>query len=240
VSDTYSRAWALSWFAAGGVSLGLGRLALRQWVQGMSVAGRFANRTVIVGAGEQGRRLAGYLRRHGDANTRLIGFADDRGGRVPRESEGLRLLGSVDQLIEMIRRDQVDQVIVALPWTADRRLREEMASQGVKRPPKGQYGVGMVFLPRDPASRRATSEILTLLAGRNLYFVDSRTSADTLGYTLARSLGVPAAERQIFLDAEADQASIRGQWLQLLESARRRGAALAIAHPHDDTLEVLA
>ena len=90
VSDTYSRAWALSWFLAGGVGLSLGRLALRRWVQGMSLAGCFANRTVIVGAGEQ----------------------------------GLRLLGSVDQLVEMIRRDQVDQVIVALPWTADRRLRE--------------------------------------------------------------------------------------------------------------------
>src|SRR5256885_1216991 len=33
--------------------------------------------------------------------------------------------------------------------------REEMAKQGVKLPPAGQYGVGMVFLPRDPASRIA-------------------------------------------------------------------------------------
>src|SRR5687767_7865253 len=30
-----------------------------------------------------------------------------------------------------------------------------MAKQGVKLPPAGQYGVGMVFLPRDPASRIA-------------------------------------------------------------------------------------
>jgi glutamate synthase (NADPH/NADH) large chain len=37
----------------------------------------------------------------------------------------------------------------------DRFLREEMAKQGVKLPPAGQYGVGMVFLPRDPASRLA-------------------------------------------------------------------------------------
>jgi glutamate synthase (NADPH) large chain len=37
----------------------------------------------------------------------------------------------------------------------DRYLREEMAKQGVKLPPAGQYGVGMVFLPRDPASRIA-------------------------------------------------------------------------------------
>ena len=37
----------------------------------------------------------------------------------------------------------------------DRFYREEMARQGVKLPPAGQYGVGMVFLPRDPASRIA-------------------------------------------------------------------------------------
>jgi len=37
----------------------------------------------------------------------------------------------------------------------DRFFREEMAKQGVKLPPVGQYGVGMVFLPRDPASRIA-------------------------------------------------------------------------------------
>jgi glutamate synthase (NADPH) large chain len=37
----------------------------------------------------------------------------------------------------------------------DRFFREEMAKQGVKLPAAGQYGVGMVFLPRDPASRFA-------------------------------------------------------------------------------------
>src|SRR4051812_28476124 len=37
----------------------------------------------------------------------------------------------------------------------DRFYREAMAAQGVKLPQAGQYGVGMVFLPRDPASRIA-------------------------------------------------------------------------------------
>ncbi|HEV3007426.1 MAG TPA: glutamate synthase subunit alpha, partial [Burkholderiales bacterium] len=37
----------------------------------------------------------------------------------------------------------------------DKFYREELARQGVKLPPAGQYGVGMVFLPRDPASRIA-------------------------------------------------------------------------------------
>jgi glutamate synthase (NADPH/NADH) large chain len=43
-------------------------------------------------------------------------------------------------------------ILIQIP---DRLLREEMAKQGVKLPPLGQYGVGMVFLPREPASRLA-------------------------------------------------------------------------------------
>ena len=38
---------------------------------------------------------------------------------------------------------------------SDAFFREEMAAQGVKLPPAGQYGIGMVFLPREPASRLA-------------------------------------------------------------------------------------
>jgi len=37
----------------------------------------------------------------------------------------------------------------------DRLFREEMGKQGVHLPPAGQYGVGMVFLPQEPASRFA-------------------------------------------------------------------------------------
>lgn len=124
VSDTYSRSWALSWFVGGSVGLAACRLVLRQWVRSLAIAGRFANRTVIVGAGDQGRRLAGYLQRHGDASTRIIGFVDDRLTRMPKEGDGLPVLGTVDHLVDLIRRDLVDQVIVALPWTADSRLRE--------------------------------------------------------------------------------------------------------------------
>jgi len=43
-------------------------------------------------------------------------------------------------------------ILIQIP---DRLLREEMNKQGVQLPPLGQYGVGMVFLPRDPASRQA-------------------------------------------------------------------------------------
>jgi glutamate synthase (NADPH/NADH) large chain len=43
-------------------------------------------------------------------------------------------------------------ILIQIPDTF---LREEMAKQGVSLPPIGEYGVGMVFLPREPASRLA-------------------------------------------------------------------------------------
>ena len=43
-------------------------------------------------------------------------------------------------------------ILIQLP---DQLFREEMAKQGVTLPPLGEYGVGMVFLPQEPASRLA-------------------------------------------------------------------------------------
>jgi len=43
-------------------------------------------------------------------------------------------------------------ILIQIP---DALFREEMAKQGVVLPPLGEYGVGMVFLPQEPASRFA-------------------------------------------------------------------------------------
>ncbi|HWH46575.1 MAG TPA: glutamate synthase large subunit [Burkholderiales bacterium] len=43
-------------------------------------------------------------------------------------------------------------ILIQIP---DQFFREELARQGIKLPAPGEYGVGMVFLPQEPASRRA-------------------------------------------------------------------------------------
>jgi glutamate synthase (NADPH/NADH) large chain len=43
-------------------------------------------------------------------------------------------------------------ILIQIP---DQLFREEMGEQGVKLPPLGEYGVGMIFLPQEPASRLA-------------------------------------------------------------------------------------
>ncbi len=95
--------------------------------------------------------------------------------------------------------------------------------------------MGSGILPR----AEPMSAVLDVVARQGLFFLDSRTSADTVGYSLARSMGIQAAERQIFLDTERDVAFIRGQFEALLAAARQRGGAIAIGHPYRETLEVL-
>jgi len=92
-------------------------------------------------------------------------------------------------------------------------------------------------LTTDP---RAMETVLKLLAKRHIFFLDSRTSADTLGYQVARSLGVPATERQVFLDGDLAPLAIADEFERLLQIARLNGSAVGIGHPHAVTLEVLA
>jgi polysaccharide deacetylase 2 family uncharacterized protein YibQ len=83
--------------------------------------------------------------------------------------------------------------------------------------------------------------VLGVLAERGLFFLDSRTSAETVGYKVAIGLGIPAAERQVFLDdGEPGAEAVHVQFERLLAMARARGAAIAIGHPHPETLAALA
>ena len=73
----------------------------------------------------------------------------------------------------------------------------------------------------------------------SLFFVDSRTTDETVAGDLAHKHGVPTVERNIFLDNDQDPEAIRRQFHQLLDVARRQGTALGIGHPHATTLMVL-
>jgi polysaccharide deacetylase 2 family uncharacterized protein YibQ len=77
------------------------------------------------------------------------------------------------------------------------------------------------------------------LRDRRMFFVDSRTTPDSVAAAIARQSGVPALERDVFLDADPHPAAIAAQLARLEHLARRRGYALGIGHPHATTLSVL-
>ena len=73
----------------------------------------------------------------------------------------------------------------------------------------------------------------------SLFFVDSRTTDETVAGSIAHAYGIPSVERNIFLDNDPAPEAIRAQFRRLLDIARRQGTALGIGHPHAATLEVL-
>ncbi len=122
ITGFYSRVVIVSWLVITPAALSVTRLLFSRWVTRQARDGRFASRTVIVGAGEHGQRLAAHLKAHGDPRIRIVGFVDDRKERIPPRPEGHRLLGDTRYLIRLIQMGLVDQVFVALPWSAESRL----------------------------------------------------------------------------------------------------------------------
>lgn len=82
-------------------------------------------------------------------------------------------------------------------------------------------------------------QIFSVLKKRDLFFIDSRTSIDTLCRPSARLFQLSFAQRDVFLDHVEDPAFIRKQVHRLLEIARAHGEAVGIAHPHEMTYGVL-
>lgn len=77
------------------------------------------------------------------------------------------------------------------------------------------------------------------LASHQVFFIDSRTTAESVAEHTARSHGLPAAGRDVFLDNERETLDINTQFNTLLRIARQRGQAIAIGHPYPETLAYL-
>jgi polysaccharide deacetylase 2 family uncharacterized protein YibQ len=82
-------------------------------------------------------------------------------------------------------------------------------------------------------------QVFSILKKRGLFFIDSRTSKDTLCKPSARLFKVPFAQRDVFLDHRQEPDFIRKQIKALINIANRRGEAVGIAHPHLTTYRVL-
>ncbi|MEL6112486.1 MAG: divergent polysaccharide deacetylase family protein [Pseudomonadota bacterium] len=91
-------------------------------------------------------------------------------------------------------------------------------------------------LTADPARMTA---VMRALRERKVYFLDSVTSARTVGAQVAARTGTLYLRRDVFLDPEAGRETVRRQLAEAEAVARRSGYAIAIAHPRPDTIAVL-
>lgn len=89
------------------------------------------------------------------------------------------------------------------------------------------------------ARREVMEPMLREINRRGLFFLDSRTSANSIGYQLAQELGVKSCERRVFLDNFQDSKMVSQKLKELCQIARTQGSAIGIGHPYPETIKVL-
>jgi uncharacterized protein len=89
----------------------------------------------------------------------------------------------------------------------------------------------------DPRVMRDVMQVL--VQHGNLFFIDSRTNAASVGARAASAAGIPTASRDVFLDNKEDVAYSEGQLREAAAIAQRTGSAIAIGHPRATTLEAV-
>lgn len=85
----------------------------------------------------------------------------------------------------------------------------------------------------------AMNRLVFALRKDGIDFIDSRTTADTKVPQVMKSYGMPYIARDVFLDHHTDVASVKKQIKRAVEIAKKHGTAIAIGHPHKETLEAL-
>ena len=107
-------AWAL--FLVCNVALTCGsRAVVREVLERRWRAGVGLKRIVIAGAGELGGLVAEKILQHRELGYQIVGFLDDRAGGDHLGYRGLPLLGTLADAAEVVQRERIDHLYVALP-----------------------------------------------------------------------------------------------------------------------------
>ncbi len=123
VSDNVSRLWLATWSIASTIALCGFRLLMRSAAQKLRYSGRLTKNVAVVGANEVGQQLAGQLI-HDGSGTHLVGIFDERQSRFVKSDSGHKTVRQIPELYELLCRGCVDEVVIAIPPSASRRILE--------------------------------------------------------------------------------------------------------------------
>lgn len=115
--------WALSI-----VFVSLSRMFSRRFLKTLRRRGYNLRFAIIVGEGELGQTFFRSLKGHPELGLKVVGFMSDAKERVGQAINGVRVLGTYEDVPEMIRQIRIDQVYIALPFQEHQRIRQVLAS----------------------------------------------------------------------------------------------------------------
>lgn len=120
LSYLYSEEILISWFIATPIALIISHLIVRQIANNLHNDGNLRS-VVIVGANDQGLKLAESILENPYLLMEVRGFFEDRG-----ESRMLQIpsmLGGITDVAEYVRKNNIDKIFISLPMSAQPRIR---------------------------------------------------------------------------------------------------------------------
>lgn len=116
--------WALVWIVCTIGVLVLFRAFVASFVRSLARKGRLGRRILIYGATVQAKALIERIEQLAEPWNYIIGVFDDRVSRVGNSFGRYPVMGNLDDLIAWGREHALDEVLVALPWSAQARVLE--------------------------------------------------------------------------------------------------------------------
>ncbi|MDZ5432279.1 divergent polysaccharide deacetylase family protein [Pseudomonas fluorescens] len=184
---------------------------------------------------------------------------DDLGQNLPRDRRVLALPGPVTTAImpdtphanEFAREAHRAGKIVILhmpmdPATGPFAWHPELPTEELEKRLNAAFtmvpytaGINNHMGSRMTAQPAAMAWLMGELQRRHKFFVDSRTSAQTVAAQQAQKIDLASVSRDVFLDDEPTEAAIHIQLQTAISLARKQGSAVMIGHPYPQTLAVL-
>ena len=103
------------------------REAVRELLERRWRAGIGLKRILVAGSGDLGRMVADRILQHRELGFRVVGFIDDCADGDHIGYRGLPLLGTLGEVAEIVQRENIDHLYVALPIEEHSKLLDLMA-----------------------------------------------------------------------------------------------------------------
>ena len=80
-------------------------------------------RVLIIGAGDAGTLVAQELCNHRELGKKVVGFVDDASDKLGRYIRGIKVLGTVEQVPELVAAHNIDEIIIAIPSASGNQIK---------------------------------------------------------------------------------------------------------------------
>jgi Undecaprenyl-phosphate glucose phosphotransferase len=122
ISAEYSRIWIASFALSACFATLLLRLYASRVVGRLADRRVFSRNVVIVGANDQAEKLLDHIAKAPPRFVSVLGFFTEGSREAAGDFHRCPVLGTPDGLTSYIRSNQVDDVIISMPWSADERI----------------------------------------------------------------------------------------------------------------------